>query len=187
MEEEIPSVIASEIRRRKVRRREEQRTWDRAAGTEGETMAVRQGERRECRFGERMKNKPRGIGDKTAHWPRVRLTTLLVARPFFLASGQPGHFCPEHPESGIASSNHGTMERKKRERGGHKKRERERNIQTFLSRGPGKLNSTREIERGNSTHFEPTLRYAEFRPESEQHAPPTVTWAFVRGAMEISG
>lgn len=38
-----------------------------------------------------MKNKPRGVGDKTAHWPRVRLTTLLVARPFLLASGQPGH------------------------------------------------------------------------------------------------
>lgn len=49
--------------------------------------------------GEGMKNKPRGVGDKTAHWPRVRLTTLLVARPFLLASGQPGHSCFEHRES----------------------------------------------------------------------------------------
>jgi hypothetical protein len=40
---------------------------------------------------EGMTNKPRGVGDKTAHWPRVRLTTLLVARPFFFTSGQPGH------------------------------------------------------------------------------------------------
>lgn len=52
------------------------------------------------RFGERMKNKPRRVGDKTAHWPRVRLTMLLVARPFLPASGQPGHFCHQK-ENGI--------------------------------------------------------------------------------------
>lgn len=48
-----------------------------------------------CSSGERMKNKLRGVGDKTAHWPRIRLTTLLLARPFLLASGQSGHLCFE--------------------------------------------------------------------------------------------
>lgn len=37
----------------------------------------------------RRKNKPRGVGEQMAHWPRVRLTTLLAARPFLLASSQP--------------------------------------------------------------------------------------------------
>jgi len=102
---------------------------------------------------EGMTNKPRGVGDKTAHWPRVRLTTLLVARPFFLASGQPGHSCFEHRRK-RTSSNHctGCTERR-----GRRSRKKERNIQTFLSRQPGKLNSTCEIERGNSTRFEPPL------------------------------
>jgi len=72
--------------------------WNRD-GTEGETKTSLGGTRGRRSSGERMKNKPRGIRDKTAHWPRVRLTTLLVARAFLLASGQPGHFCPAE-ESG---------------------------------------------------------------------------------------
>jgi len=48
-----------------------------------------------------MKNKSRRVGDKTAHWPRVRLTMLLEARPFLLASGQPSHFCLDQKENGI--------------------------------------------------------------------------------------
>lgn len=104
-----------------------------------------------------MKNKPRGVGDKTAHWPRVRLTTLLVARPFLLASGQLGYFCLKHQRerTGLRATITGLyiyMERRKR-----LGRKKERNIQTFLSRGPGKLNNTCEIERGNSTRFEPSL------------------------------
>lgn len=38
-----------------------------------------------------------------AHWPRVRLTTLLVAGLFLLASSRPS---PRTAESEIASGNH---------------------------------------------------------------------------------
>lgn len=141
------------------------RRWS-AAETEGETKATRENEKGGALCsGERMKNKPRGIGDKTAHWPRVRLTTLLVARPFLLASGQPGHSLPRAPgAAGLRAAITGLRREETRGRRGRGRKEGERNIPTFLSRGPGKLNSTREIERGNSTRFEPAslLRGAEF-------------------------
>lgn len=92
--------------------------WGRRNGRRNKDEWGRTGDVREG-----MTNKPRGVGDKTAHWPRVRLTTLLAAKPFLLASGQPGHSCFEHRRK-RTSSNHGAVHGEKGQRG----RKKERNI-----------------------------------------------------------
>lgn len=143
------------------KRKEKQRRWGRTRGV--------------CRSsGERMKNKPRGVGDKTAHWPRVRLTTLLVARPFLLASGQPGHFCLEHQrrERDCGQQSRSYIYMKKRKRTGLVEKRREIS-KRFLAADPGNwivpAKLKEEIRRVSSRRFT-ALRHRIFARPSH-HAP----------------
>lgn len=98
-----------------------------------------------------------------AHWPRVRLTTLLAARAIS------SRFDPWN-EGGIhgLQSRHSGVGSDGAERGGgerkFRKKKREDIEREEISRCPlaaisGKLNSVREIERGNSTSFvTPSIR-----------------------------
>lgn len=101
----------------------------------------------------RRKNKPRGVGEQMAHWPRVRLTTLLAARPFLLASSQPNPRTSRERNCGRQSPSCQTERRNEVEKVFRKKTAKGEGRNVPWSRYLGKLNSAREIERGNSTRF----------------------------------